>query len=97
MSAVGRRRYRLEAEGLCLPFRPLARLAQNEEPGCAGREAGGTRGLAPVTYLLLKRAALKPALARARTQAKRYIKSGVSSFHCDFATVLPLKLLFARV
>jgi hypothetical protein len=33
------RRHRLEAEGLCLPFRPLARLAQNEELGCAGREA----------------------------------------------------------
>ena len=29
---------RLEAQGLGLPFRPLARLAQNEEPGCTGRE-----------------------------------------------------------
>ena len=33
------RRDRLEAEGFRLPFRPLARLAQNEELGCTGREA----------------------------------------------------------
>ena len=33
------RRHRLEAQGLCLPFRPLARLAQNEELGGVGCEA----------------------------------------------------------
>src|SRR5262249_45789982 len=32
-------------QGLGLPFRPLARLAQNEEPGRSGREAGGRGGL----------------------------------------------------
>ena len=32
-------------EGLGLPFRPLAGLAQNEELGCTGREASGRRGL----------------------------------------------------
>jgi hypothetical protein len=31
---------RLEAEGFGLPFRTLARLAQNEELGCTGRETG---------------------------------------------------------
>ena len=30
---------RVEAEGFRLPFRPLARLAQNEELGCTGSEA----------------------------------------------------------
>jgi hypothetical protein len=39
-----------------LPFRPLARLAQNEELGCTCGEAGGGRELAPLTYLMLKRA-----------------------------------------
>jgi bifunctional non-homologous end joining protein LigD len=29
----------LQAQGLALPLRPLARLAQDKEPGCAGREA----------------------------------------------------------
>jgi hypothetical protein len=33
------RRHRVEAEGLGLSFRPLARLAQNEEPGLCGGEA----------------------------------------------------------
>jgi hypothetical protein len=33
-----------------LPFRPLARLAQNEEPGCAGREAGGGRALGEIEW-----------------------------------------------
>src|SRR5262245_66404296 len=41
----GTRRHCLEAQGLCLPFRPLARLAQNEELGCTGREARGGRRL----------------------------------------------------
>src|SRR5262249_15116257 len=45
----GPRRHRLEAEGLGLPFRPLARLAQNEELGCAGGEARGGRGLEQMT------------------------------------------------
>src|SRR5215813_8602181 len=36
----GARRHRVEAQGLGLPFRPLARLAQNEKLGCASREAG---------------------------------------------------------
>ena len=42
----GARRYRVEAEGFRLPFRPLARLAQNEERRCTGAEArrGGRTG-----------------------------------------------------
>src|SRR5215831_6569393 len=39
------RRYRVEAEGLGLSFWPLARLAQNEERGCTGREARSGRRL----------------------------------------------------
>src|SRR5262249_34922119 len=41
----GTRRHRLEAQGLHLPLRPLARLAQNEEPGGAGGEARGGGGM----------------------------------------------------
>jgi hypothetical protein len=37
----GARRYRVEAEGLGLPFWPIARLAQDEEPGGSGDEARG--------------------------------------------------------
>jgi bifunctional non-homologous end joining protein LigD len=37
------RRHCVKAQGLCLPFRSLARLAQNEELGCTGREARGRR------------------------------------------------------
>jgi bifunctional non-homologous end joining protein LigD len=36
---AGARRHCLEAKGLGLPLRPLARLAQNEELGCPGSEA----------------------------------------------------------
>ena len=43
------RRHRLEAQGLRLPFRSLARLAQNEELGCTGREAGRGGGLGQIT------------------------------------------------
>jgi bifunctional non-homologous end joining protein LigD len=43
------RRHRLEAQGLCLPFRPLARLAQNEESGLLGGEAGSGGGLGALT------------------------------------------------
>src|SRR5262249_57801926 len=39
------RRHRLEAQGFRLPFRALPRLAQNEELGCTGREAGSRGGL----------------------------------------------------
>jgi len=35
-----RRRHSVKAQGLNLPLRPLARLAQNEEPGGAGRKTG---------------------------------------------------------
>jgi hypothetical protein len=41
----GSRRHRLEAPGLALPFRPLARLAQVQESRGASGEAGGRRGL----------------------------------------------------
>src|SRR5262245_12098728 len=60
------RRYRLEAQGLCLPFRPLARLAQNEELRCTGGEARGRRGLGQVTRKIQRnaeRAALDRILA----------------------------------
>src|SRR5215813_13369779 len=39
------RRHRIEAPWLALPLRPLARLAQNEEPGCTGSKAGRRGGL----------------------------------------------------
>jgi hypothetical protein len=39
------RRHSFQAEGLPLPFRPLARLAQNQERGCTCGEARGGRGL----------------------------------------------------
>jgi len=39
------RRHRLEAQGFCLPFRALPRLAQNEEPNGSGGEARSGRGL----------------------------------------------------
>jgi hypothetical protein len=38
-------KFSIKAKGLALPLRPLARLAQDEEPGRAGSEAGGRRGL----------------------------------------------------
>jgi hypothetical protein len=41
----GARRHRVKAQGFPLPFRPLARLAQNEELGCTGREARSRGGL----------------------------------------------------
>jgi hypothetical protein len=41
----GDRRHRVETKGLGLPFRALARLAQNEESECTGRDTGGRRGL----------------------------------------------------
>src|SRR5438128_477779 len=45
----GARRNRVEAEGLGLPFRPLARLTQDEELGCTCGEARGGRGLGQMT------------------------------------------------
>jgi SAM-dependent methyltransferase len=37
--------HRVEAEGLAVPLRTLARLDQEQEPGRACRQAGGRRGL----------------------------------------------------
>ena len=45
----GARRYRVEAEGLGLPFWPLARLTQDEESGGAGGEARSGGGLGALT------------------------------------------------
>ena len=42
---AGLRGHRLEAARLALPLRPLAGLAQVQEPGGAGGQAGGGRGL----------------------------------------------------
>jgi len=42
------RRHRLEAEVFALPQRPISRLAQIEEPGLRGCEAGGGGGLGTV-------------------------------------------------
>jgi hypothetical protein len=42
---------RAKRKGSPLPLRPLARLAQDEEPGSAGREARGRRGLEPALKL----------------------------------------------
>ena len=38
-----------ESQGFHLPFRPLARLAQNEEPGRAGRDTRSGGGLGEMT------------------------------------------------
>ena len=45
----GARRHCLEAARLTLPLRPLARLTQDEEPGCSGGEARRERGLGQMT------------------------------------------------
>jgi len=42
-------RHQLEAEGLGLPFRPLASLAQDEQSGLLGAEAGSGGGLGALT------------------------------------------------
>jgi ATP dependent DNA ligase domain len=42
---LGRRGNCFEATGIAVQVRPLARLAQVEESGCAGDEAGGGRGV----------------------------------------------------
>jgi len=42
---AGPSRYCLKAQGLSLPLRPLARLAQDEERKCTGREARRGRRL----------------------------------------------------
>jgi NAD(P)-dependent dehydrogenase (short-subunit alcohol dehydrogenase family) len=39
------RRHRVEAAAIALSFRPVAGLAEVQEPGCSGREAPGGRGL----------------------------------------------------
>src|SRR5262249_61657621 len=39
----GTRRHRVEADGLDVSLRPIAGLAQNEELGCTGGEAGAVR------------------------------------------------------
>jgi len=57
-----------KAKGLPLSFRPFARLAQNEERECTGREAGRGRGLGAPRNPIILDAALGPheALNRAR-------------------------------
>jgi hypothetical protein len=52
---LGARRDRLEAARLALSVRPVAGLAQNEEPGGAGGEAS-RGGLGTVSDLLLRKA-----------------------------------------
>src|SRR5262249_58069710 len=58
----------LEAQGYPLPFRPLGRLAQDEECGCACGEARGGRGLGAPRNPIILDAALGPheALDRVR-------------------------------
>src|SRR5215831_2058414 len=46
---LGLGRYRVEAQGSRLPFRPLPRLAQNEELGCTDRETRSGGGLGEMT------------------------------------------------
>jgi len=43
------RRHRVEAQGLGLPFRPIAGLAQDKEPGGSGGTAGSGGGLGEMT------------------------------------------------
>src|SRR5262249_54814359 len=50
----GSRGHRLEAARLALPLRPLARLAQDEEPSSAGGEARGRAGLGAMSKRKLK-------------------------------------------
>jgi hypothetical protein len=50
------RGYRQQAGRLALCLRPFAALDQEQEPKAPGGEAGGGRGLAPLTSLTLKRA-----------------------------------------
>ena len=45
------RRHRVQAQGLALHFRPHARLAQVQESGCPGGEAGGRGGVEPTLML----------------------------------------------
>jgi ATP-dependent DNA ligase len=45
------RRHSKQTEGVALPLWPLARLAQDEESGLRGGEAGGGRGLGAVSPL----------------------------------------------
>ncbi len=50
---MGGGRHRVQAEGLDLPLRPLAKRAQDEEPGVRGGEAGDGRGLGEMTTLTM--------------------------------------------
>src|SRR5262249_27855132 len=85
----GARRHCLEAQGFRLPFRPLARLAQNEERRCTGRKAGrrGRLGKRAVTELKRKHlvkldrhiAECKEYIAKQRDRIKRAIEQGRST------------------
>jgi bifunctional non-homologous end joining protein LigD len=64
------RRDRVEAKGLALPLWSLARLAQDEEPGCACGEARGACGGLPLYALDLHMHAIAKMTAIAFTAAR---------------------------
>src|SRR5262249_17316490 len=62
--------------------RPLARLAQNEEPGCTGREAGRRGGLGKRAVTELERKHLVETdrhIAKQRERIERAIEQGRST------------------
>jgi len=63
------RRHCLEAQGLCLPFRTLAPLAQDEESGLLGGEEGGGRGLGALTAPASAFSAASPKTSTSRSPA----------------------------
>jgi hypothetical protein len=63
-----------EAQGLCLPFRPLAGLAQDEELRCAGREARSARGLGPVESFSVASECQEPCSAEIRGHVTRLLR-----------------------
>jgi FAD linked oxidases, C-terminal domain len=82
----GTRRHRVEAQGLALSLGALARLAQNEELGCTGREAGSGGGLGKRAVTELERkhlveterhiAECKAHIAKQRDLIERAIEQG---------------------
>jgi Tripartite tricarboxylate transporter family receptor len=69
----------IQAQGLALPLRPLARLAQNEEPGGTGGEARGACGGLPLNALHLYMHTIAKMTAIAFTSRQKF--AGVFRAH----------------
>jgi hypothetical protein len=91
----GARRHRLEAARVALPVRALAGLAQVQEPGGAGGEARGGRGLGPVTIAMSD---LKIEVARRQlSTATEYLRDlDPVSVHCLANAGCELMEFYAR-